>query len=814
MSRPLDQVPRPSQRFGRKDQIFGLEKLRHDRNEIRIIRLLPGDLEEKVECTLEVVSLDDKPLFKAVSYVWGQELWGISARTKEIRINWVSYGVAPSLESVLRRARDPVQVITLWADAICINQDDVDERNQQVLLMSAIYRNCEEVLVFLDNSTPVMYSNLVDERTRKSISDWLPLFAATNYSTSFVHEDELDNAITYEHELNRYHSLPVSMRQDIELDFELAAFALLKSLNGTARFGINQWTAAQAFDEAEGQKILQELYKITQTPWWRRLWVVQEFVLAPKVTMYYKRFKIPWNYLVNASMVWPRVLREISEEDVAKMTEWAQTIYEMERWRLMWGQARQPKIRLVDLLWHFRHREATDPRDKVYAVLSLVNSWNQQVPIAPRYDWSVSKVYGEVVRTVTNVSGSLLILMFRSETSRGVPSWAPNWSIRIDTNEADLARLDRADLYNACNRTKPHLRILDDATLELRGIRVDVVASVESMMPTDDDGGALQVFRSWSKFSGVDEVPNQPYPREGRQYTPGLCRPEKKVSLHSAYWRTLCADTKYSYHSSTARLREGSLLASRFLRLGVLQRLEPGDEWKFEEFLSPHDVVLEHGMLSETDLQDLLDEGDSLHNQSSGNDETTHHEKAEKSQMYREDQIGVGEDDLTFSPGGPSSNRMSYVEQASSHGWSRVSSPYSPQIRRNKAAVDHLWASDWFSAPGDYIPRSEERGVDSSERKQSKEDLDRSIFTATAGRKLFRTAMGYLGLGPSWMRQGDLVWVFEGGHTPFLIRKPVDISLSDPGRSVSAYQFVGDCYVQGIMDGEAMTATTKEVYLI
>jgi hypothetical protein len=53
----------------------------------------------------------------------------------------------------LRFLRDPANVRVLWADALCINQDDLEERNQQVSLMGFIFGRAQTVLVWLGTST-------------------------------------------------------------------------------------------------------------------------------------------------------------------------------------------------------------------------------------------------------------------------------------------------------------------------------------------------------------------------------------------------------------------------------------------------------------------------------------------------------------------------------------------------------------------------------------------------------------------------------------------------------------------------------------
>ena len=71
------------------------------------------------------------------------------------------------------------------------------------------------------------------------------------------------------------------------------------------------------------------------------------------------------------------------------------------------------------------------------------------------------------------------------------------------------------------------------------------------------------------------------------------------------------------------------------------------------------------------------------------------------------------------------------------------------------------------------------------------------------GRKLFSTLSGHIGVGDVTLEPGDLVCVFLGGRTPFIIR-PVD----------EKYKFVGECYLQGIMQGEALEEGLQRQQLI
>jgi hypothetical protein len=95
--------------------------------------------------------------YTALSYAWGPP-----APTSSILIDGVSYAIRENLYHALLVIRDKITGSRfdwkyLWIDAICINQENVSERNHQVGLMSRIYSRADLVLVWLgseaDNST-------------------------------------------------------------------------------------------------------------------------------------------------------------------------------------------------------------------------------------------------------------------------------------------------------------------------------------------------------------------------------------------------------------------------------------------------------------------------------------------------------------------------------------------------------------------------------------------------------------------------------------------------------------------------------------
>uniref|UniRef100_L2FGN4 Heterokaryon incompatibility domain-containing protein n=1 Tax=Colletotrichum fructicola (strain Nara gc5) TaxID=1213859 RepID=L2FGN4_COLFN len=78
-----------------------------------------------------------------------------------------------------------------------------------------------------------------------------------------------------------------------------------------------------------------------------------------------------------------------------------------------------------------------------------------------------------------------------------------------------------------------------------------------------------------------------------------------------------------------------------------------------------------------------------------------------------------------------------------------------------------------------------------------------ALHCATYGRGLFVTEKGNVGLCHPGVKSGDEIWVLKGGRVPFILRKQLQ---SHGGHEPTRYRLVGDCYLDGVMDGEVFKA--------
>jgi hypothetical protein len=159
-------------------------------DEIRILVLQQGEGDTPVRAYLTQTTLHNNLQYEALSYVWGDP--GVT-RSFQLRVadNMDSPGVevevqiTTNLESALRHLRLKDRSRTLWVDAICINQNDPDEKVHQIGNMDDIYRKASSVCMWLgeevNDSDAAM--ELID-LYRSGYPEWRTLPRGKNWSRS------------------------------------------------------------------------------------------------------------------------------------------------------------------------------------------------------------------------------------------------------------------------------------------------------------------------------------------------------------------------------------------------------------------------------------------------------------------------------------------------------------------------------------------------------------------------------------------------------------------------------------------------------
>lgn len=126
-----------------------------ENREIRLVVVIPTP-SPPVRCQFLSYRLDQCPPYAALSYSWGSpdERGRISLGSSEV-------SVGRNLFTFLLRVSRNGYNSVFWIDALCINQEDVPERNHQVGMMKDIYCNAYRVVIWLGEASPRDYAAML-----------------------------------------------------------------------------------------------------------------------------------------------------------------------------------------------------------------------------------------------------------------------------------------------------------------------------------------------------------------------------------------------------------------------------------------------------------------------------------------------------------------------------------------------------------------------------------------------------------------------------------------------------------------------------
>ncbi|CAN9398148.1 unnamed protein product [Alternaria alternata] len=187
---------------------------------------------------------------------------------------------------------------------------------------------------------------------------------------------------------------------------------------------------------------------LLSNPWWTRIWVVQETVLAREATVVYCNITVPWKVVTDAVELSDRHDKycceelksslpysdvEIIDQLLSNMHSGAGMMKEMKN--------RGRKLSLRQIMRQTHLRDAVDIRDKVFGILGLVDDWRGASPVAPDYNMSPKEVFMQAILHDIETGGSLGFLMGTTISGiPGVPSWVTersNKEIRNTRYESD-----------------------------------------------------------------------------------------------------------------------------------------------------------------------------------------------------------------------------------------------------------------------------------------------------------------------------------------------------------------------------------------
>jgi Heterokaryon incompatibility protein (HET) len=453
---------------------------------------------------IEHVPLQAEPKFLGLSYVWGD-----ATQKFPILLNGHVFHVTLNLLQALERLQHADYTVPIWIDAICINQADEQEKGQQIKRMGDIYRSAQLVVGMLgpaaDNSDTAMKA------------------------LGFLGQQALD--------------MPDGpcLRERLELAAQILPTDTSDS--------------ALAFPTAA-------VVALMGRPWWQRIWIVQEVVLAKNVYMICGDMDVPF-YLLSLAFAALFELPMVNaygggalEARIAPL----RPIFNCSP-RLLQAAAqghaqdRQPLLQRIN---EAQCLQAKVTKDHIYALLGMVSDIDR-LGIRLDYSKSCAEAFTQVAQGLLVRQRSLQILSRCQMPKRveGLPSWVPDWSQRTDLTIWDAKR----PLYRAGGSDGSTSITIRDRTLGLSGALASIVK---------------EIGPSWNDNDLVDD------PRfirgclaEIEAFARKSCHAYySDQELDAAIYRTPILDSELSIHPEQGRIK---------IRAG------PGARAAFAAFRSVHD---------------------------------------------------------------------------------------------------------------------------------------------------------------------------------------------------------------------------------
>ncbi|KAI1737355.1 heterokaryon incompatibility protein-domain-containing protein [Xylaria scruposa] len=340
--RPLNRPPSFS-----SAQLY--ESLRVDEGSIRVLDLEPEPLrvlrrlvDPPLRGTLRVVSTKDCPDFSALSYVWGSK-----ANPPDVLLcNGCEIEITTNCKDALRAVRKSQGRITIWVDAICINQKDPIEKALQIPNMEDIYTWARMVYVWLGRGNwPTNWCmKMMREASRESLyltgnrilhADCrLAGRGGPGYPWTLCKEDLKDFWTFIKSKMiwknlrmleillkiiwKKLSKLLVFLHPYLSLIiWETDNIAPLASYDGHRR---SPPTPPQIFDD------------LLSGPWISRAWTFQELILAQDVTIMCGKHSLDWDHFVRGMrMYWdygtqPDETLNLNGPDMVYLRQWYELI--------------------------------------------------------------------------------------------------------------------------------------------------------------------------------------------------------------------------------------------------------------------------------------------------------------------------------------------------------------------------------------------------------------------------------------------------------------------------------------------------------
>ncbi|OCK85500.1 HET-domain-containing protein [Lepidopterella palustris CBS 459.81] len=451
-----------------------------------------------VSFSLLTTHFDNAPVYLALSYTWGDPacpfldlLTPLPALPVETLCDGQPFYVGPNLSVALERLEYLIQDkpdMYIWIDAICINQADDAERASQVKMMGEIYTRAQKVYAWLGpkdaSSNEALY--ILEQISRPSFETVKRAAGSVDFQFPETYAQKLGilpipvgswfawGALMERSYFNRVWILQ-----------EVVNAAEVTFLIGDSQFGMLELEKAVLY--------LNELH-----------WI--QFLRPGPLSMAMKsshelRHQIPKKY----ENLIASTIANGGRSDM--MTQLAITRIRHKIWNV-----EDPElISFKALLKSHRERRASDPRDKIFALLSLATASvypyaskseleaivDYDVPRGRNLEWASARLYTQLAWKFIRTDRSLKFLNEKEDEAStkldDLPSWAPDWSTGALHN-SPLPEFSTRP-WKATGRLVAHIERMENL-LHVRGLRLGSVVQ-SSALPDQISVNSTARFQSF-----------------------------------------------------------------------------------------------------------------------------------------------------------------------------------------------------------------------------------------------------------------------------------------------------------------------------
>jgi hypothetical protein len=582
-----------SRRVTASDRSYAVRYQPLREKQIRVLRVQPGTADQPLVCDLEHTYIMEPIRYEALSYTWGptEPPYFLQCGMAQVR-------VTKNLHDAFVRFRLAEAPRLIWADALCINQQDNAEKSMQVVMMCEIYTKATRLLVWFGH--PVEAGDA--DKAISCMSQLKDIF--------LKYANEYDLRIpNRESNGPQYDIWGAKVRLDID-----AANIAQHDLAAVGRF--------------------------FTCPWFSRVWIVQEAVSIPEglnaqITLAYGDREMDWGtlamvagglfmfrmvqlvtdpigvdhyefpYQLPALIELERMMEEHQIEvplSIVQEEDTRQKLYER-IYRIGRESRAQRKVfinirvkfdekpwigtdrlstggrggRLFKFLHLARRLHSTDPRDKIFAFLSILKEEvNHPTLLAADYSKSVASVYADVSwffihnRYCLDIFELIYDRPAEGAGIDGLPSWANDWTQRSTVPYFVTERLAAGGYAERGFSPEAHGVILSDDRRSIK-LKAFCAGRIKWHVPPDADYPLDLLPAQWRRLDAPLDA--RPTMIQFKRYWDILCRvralepgsdldvrvvnilyessfaPPLKTaryfsgeSLYDAFWRTLVCD--------------------------------------------------------------------------------------------------------------------------------------------------------------------------------------------------------------------------------------------------------------------------------